>query len=363
MNPDPKNFPKEPAETGKLQNRSVSGLLPRRKFLRKFLGGCVALTIAGGAGYHFWRERRELSEGFRLPDKTPNRKDIEERISQYYQTLTNDLEIVWLETKPKLAAAFDTFQRELTYAGEQFSKEQINRRAIAGLIIDMARDRLDNGVRAELWFEENLSPYLQPVFHRLERRLQRAEREFEEAATRAIGLFAEKTTALLQAEGIAGSTTLDSQRLEEKTRQAFAFRGLQFGAGTGLGIGLTLVGATGYLQATLFATILRRVKQSLVYLLRPIARQVAVRMGASLLTAKVPPLSLIIMALGSATTAYEVIRLRDRARQDFETALKESLGDMEDAFAQNVKLPFIQRLAHFQENANPIKEAIVREIL
>ncbi|MCC5788870.1 MAG: hypothetical protein JJT75_04495 [Opitutales bacterium] len=358
-NPPPPPSGKSGNPPGAEAHRSTD--VQRREFLRKILGGLIAATIVGSAGVTFFRKRDESED----PESVtgPDLRKIEERIDQYFRTLSNELEIVWLDTKPKLDRAFSVFKKELQRGGDQFSEEIITRRAVAALVIDMARDSLDEGERVEDWFGENLLPYLQPAFSRLERRLQRIEGEFEKAFAAHIQQFNEKTAALLLAETGPTYQLPELTALENSTRKAFTTRGFQFGAGAGLGIGLTLLGTTGYIQATMFQAVVRAVKRRLIHLVRPIARRVALRMGASLLTAKFPPLSLLVMALGSATTAYEILRLRGAARQDFEEALEESLPALEKDFTQNVRLPFLQQLDHFQKNKQAIQSDIVNDIL
>ncbi|MCH8475410.1 MAG: hypothetical protein LAT55_09305 [Opitutales bacterium] len=347
--------------------RPQSPVVRRREFLRVIIGGMVSATIAGSAGIIYFRKQSDSERRAFVDEQEtlagPNRRKIEKRIDHYFGTLSNELEILWLDTKAKLDQAFTEFKKTLQRGGDEFSEEVITRRAIAALVIDMARDSLDQGERAEDWFSDNLLPYLQPAFMHLERRLQGLEREFEEAFELHIQQFNEKTAALLRAESPPDYELPQWETLEQNTREAFTTRGLQFGAGTGLGIGITLIGTTGYIQAAMFQAVLRTVKRRLAHLIRPIARRVALRMGASLLTAKFPPLSLLIMALGSATSGYEILRLRGAARKDFDRALKESLPALENNFTKNVTLPFIQQLDHFQKNKQAIQTGIVNDIL
>lgn len=333
----------------------------RRDFLRKSVGGTIAIGLFGGAvATAVWKA---LNQENSLNGHRGNSENIRAQVELHFRSLSGELQAIWLDTKAALNGPFMRLKEDVRSGGEEFSDKTLTRRSIAALIIAMARDIISNGGRADAWFEENLMPYMQPAFDRFESKMNDIEGDFETRFITHIDRFNQKVAITVQAESPVDRKPLEMDHIEENTRQALARGGVKSGPGMGLGIGLTLVGAAGYIHTAAMVALLERLKRLLVRLLRPIATRVAARLGATVITAKLPPLSIIIMALGSAVTTYEIVRLRSAARRDFARALEESLEELEAAFERDVKLPFIQQLAYFQENADQIQNDIVRKIV
>lgn len=328
----------------------------RRKVLRTLICGSVALALGGGtAGYFF----------FRTPPMTDEEwaKYVTKTIGKNFNVLSRDLQLLWLDTETKLDKAFGVFARDLRNAGEAFSSEKITRRNIAGLVVDMARDRIDNKNRADQWFEENLDPYLQPAFMGYSQSLVRIERGFEEQFSASVGDFNERVVADLSGDVVFYDYTPSKEVVERSVERSFQRQGLRFGAGAGLGIGVALGGAGVHFYGKLMATLVSRIKQLFLRLLRPVARKLATRMGAAIVTSKIPPLAIIVAALGAGWTAYEIYILRDRARDGFDQALDLGIVDMRKELDSEVKIPLIKNMASYQDGGNALKREIVGGIL
>ena len=332
----------------------------RRTFLRKAVVGAIAFPLSLGTLAYFYRmpgaSTGENMTGGRRPE-------VEDKIRAYYGVLSRDLQLAWKATERELEDSLQRLMAGLRQGGEQFSAREITRVGIAGLIVDMARDLLDQGNRADAWFEQHLMPYFEPYMNPFSRDLRRIEEGFENEFTASFDRFHAQTAALLSAPEQVAFFHPDLDRIKTQTGEVFARRGIKWGAGTGLGLGLAGGGLILWVQSSLAQVLFRRIKGRLLLLLRPVARRVAARMGASLLTAKLPPVAIVVAALGTVWTGYDVYALRRRARNDFHEAMEESLKALENEIRAEISLPFIRQMVLFQENEDALREEIVQLIL
>lgn len=327
----------------------------RRQFLRLLLCGSAALALGGGVvGALFWRQGGKAAAW---------KMAVTDRIDANFQILSKELQSIWLATDEELDRAFDGFARKIRTAGSAFSNEKITRKGIAGLIVDIARDRLDKGSRADAWFEKNLDPYLRPAFHDYASDLKTIESNFEQRFARHVADFNDRVVADLSAEEDYIGYVPQLEALEGSVEKAFNRQGVRFGVAAGLGIGLTLAGSGVYFYNQLMLLLVRRIKAALLRLVAPLARRLAIRLGRALLTVKFPPLSLVLGFVGLGLTTYEVVALRKRAQLDFEQSLDQGVAEMRKELDEQLKLPLSNNLAAFARNEVAIKSDITEGVL
>lgn len=279
---------------------------------------------------------------------------ISKIVTEGLDNFEKDLDKALAELNQTLSTEFSRLRQAVEHQGDQFARQQLNRRTIAELGHRMAMDRMFSGYRFETWMNDNFLNELESVFQNYAENVSLAIANFERAVEVAMHKFDSYTHQRMQEEVKRLPQSQAAAQLQAEISQQMRARARV--GNLQLGVAIITLPIDGLAIAKAFPVLRVAIIHVLKRTLAPLAAKIAGTVVAAKASSWAVPLAVTFGVGGAALSTYEICKLPERTRNNFLRELQRTLDRQADTLNREVLLAseqYVQNLKKQYRKAAP----------